>query len=738
MARRNPVPGRNLSQIFENAPSDFLREFLASCKTPDGDLLDPPDLETTAAGDTPNENLREFVDVLDPDVLGELDRLSSSVLELSEGKGITSLETVAANRLYNVDHDLFSEVPDPLCRSIWVHCRFPEVFQDAESFYAARRYRDHRKLYAAFEVDHDDLVELDRLTPDTDRLCRKLEELLELRAKATASVLELPQTTAHPPSLMVALRHPGALSSIRDHREDGNLKTYYYRPSHEAVLIYTPAQRKIEVCAESFSVRQQVANAFAEIALSQDLSAKPLTKRDFNLTRFRTSFDLELPDLDEAEITSATVVEAEMPLGNWARRLNLKVTRDEDIENAMTAYVRDASQMVRKFGFAKIVIAVGFVRRSDGKKATLRLQVSGGNTSNVQSQRDPFLRDLGFKLLAHWGLMDELHPLTDEEKARWFQFLLSLYDLPDDVVSGNFFSAAGVDPRRLMQSGFLTRKPRQVLVLIDDDDDGTAEGELQTGPRKGTLTEQGGFGEDRGVITDTNAISYGIDRRWLAEEILKLLGAALGVKSIEIETNHLTRLGAVHLKKGSVPVYLVRDLGNTKVLDALDIALRQKHKLGPGIVLAVSESAPKYLGPNVVVKLPTVLSRDGSDIEINWHEFQRQFDAGRTLIAASQLAQVIRHGANAGTLVLPGTDPLSLTSAIQLRFFEKLVTAAADGSGEVLTKVLMDGTGSDHPKNLFSPKMRDIVTGTYICHGSSNRYWRLRSGLRDLITDMED
>lgn len=736
MTRRKSGIGRNLSQIYELAQSKFLWEFLASCKTPDGHLLLPPEPRDVPAIDTQKEILREFLNRQDREVLAELDRLGGSVLELSEGKGITSLETVANNRLNNADHDLFIAAPDPLCRSILVHGHFPEVFRDAESFYAARRYRDHRRLYAAFEVDQVDPVELVDLIPDTDALCRKLENVLDLRAKATASVLELPGTSTHPPSLMIALRHPGALSSIRDHREDGILKTYYYRPSHEAVLIYTPGQRKIEVCAESFMVRRQVADAFAETTLEQDLSAKPLTKRDFNLERFRTSFDLDLPDLNEAEITNAAVVEAELPLGNWARRLNLKVTRDEDIEKAMGTYVQDASGLVRKFGFSKIVIAVGFVYRGDGKKGTLRLQVSGGNTSNVQSQRDPFLRDLGLQLLAFWGLMDELRPLTEAEEAGWFQFLLSLYDLPGDEVSGNFFSSAGVDPKRLVQSGFLSRKSRQVLVLIDDDDDGLTEGELATGPQKGTLRQEGGFGEERGVLPDTNALIYEIDRRWLAENILKLLGSALAAQTIEIETGHLASLGKLELNGGTVPVYLVRELGNTTVLNDLDIALRQKHKLGPGIVLAVCTHAPQYLGPNVVVRLSDILVPDEATVRIDRHELQRQFDAGRTLIAAAQVAQVIRHGAHAGTLIMPGADPLNLTSANQVVFFERLVTAAADGSGEVLTKVLTEGMGSDHPKNLFSPKMRDFVVDTYICHGSSNRYWRLRSGFRDLISGM--
>ncbi|MCZ0814379.1 hypothetical protein N5A93_19360 [Roseovarius sp. EGI FJ00037] len=331
--------------------------------------------------------------------------------------------------------------------------------------------------------------------------------------------------------------------------------------------------------------------------------------------------------------------------------------------------------------------------------------------------------------------MDELRPLSEDEKARWFQFLLSLYDLPGDEVSGNFFSAAGIDPERLVQGGILKRKPRQAVVLIDDDDDGVVEGELVTGPKKGTVKEQGGFGDERGVVRDANALVYKIDRRWLAEEVLKLVSVALDASAIDIETDHLTSLGTLVLKGETIPVYLVRELGDSKVLNDLDIAFRQKHKLGPGVVLSVSENAPRYLGPNVVIGLSSILMPGDDAVAIDLQELQRQFHGGRSLVASAQVAQVIRHGAHAGTLVIPGADALNLTTAYQVQFFEKLVTAATNGTGEVSTKFLMEGMGSDHPKNLFSPKVRDLVVGTYIQHGSSNRYWRLRSGVPDLLTE---
>lgn len=737
MVRTRSKFGRNLSQVVETVPAEFLRLFLASCRTPDDRLLMPPEIAMFAEEEEKKTALRDYLELQDREILGELDRLSASVLEMGEDKGATSLETVAAERLMNDDYNQFEEKQDALCRSIWVHSHFPDVFRDGESFHAARRYRDLRKLYAAFEVDHERLVDLDELNPDAEAMCRKLEAVFELKARATASVLDLPETSAHPRSLMIALRHPGALSSIQDHRSDGALKTYYYRPSREVVLIYTPEQKKVEVCAESFSVRGQVADIFAEVVIGQDLSTKPLTKRDFNLDRFRRSFELDLPDLEVAEVISASVIEAEVPLGSFRRRLNLKVTKTDSIEEAIDKYVRDRDRLIRRFGFTKIAIAVEFVRRSTGAKGTFRLQVSGGNTSNVQSQRDPFLRDLGFQLLSYWGLMDELRPLTESEEAQWFKFLLALYDLPGDEVNGSFFVAASVDPGRLVQGGFLSRKSRDELVLIDEDGIGPVEVEVSTGSHKGTVTERGPFGEERGPVDEINFVNFKIDRAWLCEKTLKLLGSGLGTNVIAIETEELADLGTISLNGEAVSVYFVRGLGDPKVVDDLEVELRQRHTSGLGIVLTASEFTQRYLGPNVVLSMLGILAANDTGVKLDMQAIENQFRARRSLVGSSQFAQVIRQSPNAASLFLPGEDPLSLTTANQILFFERLVMAATDGSGEVLTKVLMEGMGSDHPKQLFSPKMREIVIGTYICHGSSNRYWRLAAGVRDLISEAD-
>lgn len=724
MPRSKSKFGRNLKQLFDDAPTEYVRQLLSSCEAAEGTLLEPPPADMTTGEADQKEVLRHFLERQDGDLLSQLDGLSAGIIELSENKGVTSLETVAGQRLSNDDYEEYSDAPDALCRSIWMHSRFPAGFRDAESFYAVRRYRDHRKLYAAYEVNDEQVFEIGELPLEPDAMCRRLERALDLRARTIASILELPKTDAHPPSVMVALRHPGALSSIKDHRETGELKTYYYRPSREVVLIYTPEHKRIEVCAENFEIRGKVADIFAEVVLNQDLSAKPLTKRDFNLERFRSSFDLDIPDFDDAEILSASVVEAEMPLGHYGRRLNVKVTKDEDIDEVMQSYLQASDRLVRRFGFSKIAVAVEFVARSTGRKATLRLQISGGNTSNVQSLKDPFLRDLGFRLLSHWGLMDHLRPLTESEEARWFEFLLSLYDHPGDEVSGVFFTGAGVDPKRLLDGGYLSRKPRQVLVLVEDDT-GPMEGEFTTGATRDEVNEVGGFGEERGVVGDVAALKYQIDRQYLGEVIIKRLGSLFRSSTLEIEDDFLASLGQISLDGQKVPLYLVRRLGDTKVLDRLDVALRRRHLASLGVVLSASEHAPDYLGPNVVVNLRSVVAEVDGELQLDLAAVQRLYGAKRSLIGAAQIAQVIRHSPHAGVLILPRAKPLNLTSANQILIFERLVRAATDGSGEMLTKALMEGMGSDNPKQVFTPARWKVVHDRYLCHGSSNRYWRL-------------
>ncbi|TDX26256.1 hypothetical protein [Rhodovulum visakhapatnamense] len=724
MARKKSEFGPNLGSILQGAPAALVRQFLASFKRPDDTLLAPPEITEVTPDDQGKAALSSYLRSEDKEIIGLLEGIAGALLDMGQDKGATSLETVAGQRLQNVDYDQYESQPDLLCKSIWMRTVFPMHFHDAQSFYAARRYRERRTYYTCCEVDFDHASVADTDGIPDEKLCDAVQEALGLKGKVTASVLELPETANYPPSFMVALRHPGPLSSIDNHREEGGWTVHYYRPSHEAVLIYTPQLKKIEVASASSDVREKTSKVFAEVVLGRPPSAKPLTRREFNLERFRSSFDLDCPDLDDVEITMAAVVEAEVRLGSWGRRLNIKVTIKDKMEDVVQKYVSNSANLIRSFGFTKIAIAIGYTRRSDGKEGTFRVSISDGSSSDVQSMRDPFLRDLGFRLLEHWGITQNLRTLTDQERAQWFGFLLSLYDLPDDTVAGAFFISAGVDPARLVSARLIARKGRQLIGLAEDDDE-VVEVEQQTGPEPGTVRQTGSFGEADGLRLDTNAIEYGIDRAWLAETILKAIAGSLGISNIETINEFLVSLGPMALGERKVPLYLARRLADLKARESVETVLRSRHTAGPGLVLAVSDEPPQFLGPNVVIALRDLLLNDGSLGDLDREEMARRFEANRTLATSAQVAQVVRHTPRSGTLIIPGLEPLTLDGANQIQLFESLVEAATDGTGQRLTKVLMDGMGSDNPRQLFSSGAWAKAHPTYIRHGSSNRYWRL-------------
>jgi len=724
MARRKSEFGPNLGSILQGAPAALVRQFLASFKRPDDTLLAPPEITEGTTDDQGKAALSAYLRSEDKEIIGLLEGIAGALLDMGQDKGATSLETVAGQRLQNVDYDQYESQPDLLCKSIWMRTVFPMHFHDAQSFYAARRYRERRTYYTCCEVDFDHASVADTDGIPDEKLCDAVQEALGLKGKVTASVLELPETANYPPSFMVALRHPGPLSSIDNHREEGGWTVHYYRPSHEAVLIYTPQLKKIEVASASSDVREKTSKVFAEVVLGRPPSAKPLTRREFNLERFRSSFDLDCPDLEDVEITMAAVVEAEVRLGSWGRRLNIKVTIKDKMEDVVRKYVSNSANLIRSFGFTKIAIAIGYTRRSDGKEGTFRVSISDGSSSDVQSMRDPFLRDLGFRLLEHWGLTQNLRTLTDQERAQWFGFLLSLYDLPGDTVAGAFFNSAGVDPARLVSARLIARKGRQVIGLAEDDDE-VVEVEQQTGPEPGTVRQIGSFGEADGLRLDTNAIEYGIDRAWLVETILKAIAGSLGIRNIETINEFLVSLGPMALGERKVPLYLARRLADLKARESVETALRSRHTAGPGLVLAVSDEPPQFLGPNVVIALRDLLLNDGSLGDLDREEMARRFEANRTLATSAQVAQVVRHTPRSATLIIPGLEPLTLDGVGQIQLFESLVEAATDGTGQRLTKVLMDGMGSDNPRQLFSSGAWAKAHPTYIRHGSSNRYWRL-------------
>lgn len=733
MLRKSLSLGPETLGLIEDARVDLLHAVLT---VRDGDnepvfalAEDLPDLDDEDAVHAFRQHVTGVLCEFDPDELQPAERRSRRIRALATGKGVTSLESIVDKRLDDDEAIKFEQQPDELCRSIWAFLNVRDAFEDAESFHFARQFRELRKFYDAFAVDLETTVVLNAASIDEVALGARIKQVLDLKPgiSCTVKALDLPRTDAHPASVMLIVRHGGPLSSVYDHRNDGRRNAIYYRPPNEATLIYTPSLRQIEACADSPVVRQKVSDSFAEVALNHDISRKPLTWKRYNLTRFRSSLRLEPPAINGYEISFARVLEAEVRLGQWRRKLQLKVTIADDIEEVADRYLGARNIFRRAEAFSRIGIAVVYNRVGDVTERTLNVTISGTKSCNLQSNSDPDERSLGFALLQEWGILSAFRQIDPSDLRAMFAELVQMHDRVEEEVTGQYLRELGLDPGRLIEGGLLERRDRQDVVLIDDDDiDG--EGAIKPSDKEGVVRSVGPFGEDAGARPASDLEKYAINAQWLHETILQLLKPLLNKRGSQVIDQDLTLLGAMQIGGAEMPLYFGRRLDDLKTVERLDLALRARNQAGVGIVLAASAEMPSYLGPNLVVPLLSNLSPEDEEFVLSRGGLELAFRSNFALARGGATPQVLRSGRQSATLHVPGKYALSLLGKEQIDIFERLVAAQKAGSPDVQVKQLMDGLGSRSPQQAFRSKTWESIRDVYIAKGEKRGYWRLVVG----------
>lgn len=724
MARRATSIGPSALRLIEDAPISLLRAVLAASEGENEPTLPLP---ASAEGQGEVEFREAILDALgglDREDLRPLEDRCLRILNLSEGKGVSSLDTLADQHMGDEDHERYLSQLDSLCRSIWTYLSFRDVFEDAESFHFARRYRDYGRLYDAFEVDLDDAVPADWGSIDETVLAARITEVLELKTTCTVRGVDLPATDHYPASVMLIVRHSGPLSSVHDHREDGRRRIIYFRPPNEATLIFTPTTRQIEICADSPAVRQKVGSCFAQAALGHDVSRKPLAWKHYDLSRFRSSLTLPLPNVEGFEILLARVLDVELRLGNWTRKLSLRVTIDDEIGEVATRYLGGNSVVQRANGFSRVSIAVRYHRLGDEKPRTLNITISGAKACNLQSNRDPEQRGLGYALLQAWRIMHAYKQVQPTEWRTMFPRLVRLFDRAEDEVTGEYLREAGLDAKRLIEAGLLERRGRHEVVLIDEYN---TDSEVTVGPssKPGMVRMTGLFGEVLGERSAGDLEVYRLNPEWLHESLVGVIKPLLSVRALQVLDSDLTLLGSMQIDRQNVPVYFARHLDDHKAINRLDLLLRGYSTSGFGIVLSASPELPSSLGPNVVVPILSHLSDADDEPLLSRGGIELAFRSGRSLAMGGSTPTVRRYGAQSGTLYVPGKPPLHLVGANQITLFERLVEAHLAGSPDVKASTLTEGAESRSPQHCFRIADWRSILGAYITKGVKKGYWRL-------------
>ena len=714
--------GHSLHRLLESAPLASLQSFLATVD--DGQVAaifaDLPWGEEARENAVPplREQLLGLSNELQADVAVPLDRHAQRILTLAEKQGGNILQRIA-EKLRHPHTQVWEEQLDGVGRTLWLYQHQADLFDEAETLFFADHYRNYGKLYDAYELDADHPVPFTWTDEIKESLEARLQSRLQLNGRCTVSHLEVTGEDADGDARvqhLLIVRHGGPLSSVAEYREtDGSRGERYYRPLHEATLLYSPRDGLLEVYSDSPGVRQQVASCFAEIGLQIDLSDKPLTLKQYNLSRFMASLQLHIPSIPGFDIGQVGIVEIDVKTDNPKHRTGLKVTLDDDFESVANRIYGPGHLFRHASCLAKMVIAVRYTSHGDGKTRTLNIHLSDPNRCNLRSNQDPVQRELGYALLKAWDILQTIRVLTVDDERALFPALLELYDQGHSELPGQFFQQRGLDLESLTDGGFIERRGRFTTLRVETGDL-EQEVPVRSAGKPGWLVYDDPVNGLPVEIPVANMDKYTIRSEWLEEMILRRLKPCLARTALAKLDDDLTFLGYIQVGEDRVPCYLARQLARPATLQRLDIQLRAMNARGVGLVLAAGREYPLCLGANVITALPDLLATETADDLIDMGRLSSLYQHSKQLARGGMVVELVKKDAYSATLYIPGKPPLNLTGGKMIAFIQALVKAYKSGVPAVATKQLMAAAGSDSgtPRRLFGEKLWASIDQVYV------------------------
>jgi hypothetical protein len=703
MARNVFRNGASLYRVIENSPIKHLKAFLLQADENFKSAYDA--VEGVFAGAQDDETVRTQLLTELTGLPGEkaepVEVECQRVLQLAETKGPTSLQTIVDRQLNHEQCMEFSDQPDDLAKSLWAHVHHRQAFDDAVSFKAIRSWRNADRLFAAFNVDLDGSDnKLGSEDIDTDKLSDAVGKKFKTTRAITISVIDLPRNADYPPSVLVIVRFAGQQASMATHGERGERRIIYFLPQDEAILIYTPADERIEVAATRAIVRNTVAECFATATLGHDVSTKPLTSAAYETHRFLTTMDLALPELDGFTVFSAKVVDIELRIENWQSRLAIKVGGNTDMATLVERYLSPGHVLRRALGVSRILMAVTYARSGEGPPKVLEIMISDGNRCSLNSERDPVVRKFGRRLLEAWEIVRAFRDLDKSDAIDLLPVMVELWDLDQTTQRGGFFSTRGIATKPL-EDAWLIRRKEVEPKLTEEEDDPEVDGP--------TLS-------DRTIYT--------IDLEWMHERLLATLKGIVDANNIQELSSGLAFLGIMQIDDRDVPCYLARGLDVMKIFLTIDERLRARAGAGPGIVFTGRSGGPTLIGANVVIPLISKTAV-GVKLGVSRDAIESAFRAGRSLaLGAGTLELIEDEDGVAGRLYVPGSDPLDVFGEHPIRAFRLLVDAAKKGLPGVASGKLIEGSGSGGFQQMISTKRWPVVEA-YL-EKIDGRRWKLK------------
>lgn len=694
---------RSLQTVIENASPESLRGFFfqddENFVAIASEIAEPfKPLEEEDNEENRNAVIAAIND-MKPEVTLPVEIEAQRVLLLTNGKGPSALKVIAEEELSNEEYEAAFAQLGELAVALHVHAHHRRAFDDAVSFRNARLWRDG-KLYSAFDVDLEHPKPVDANAIPKEKLLAAVRLRLKLSVDCGMSVVDLPATEAYEPSVLVIIRIPKDITGIPEHLDNGGRRLRFLRPQKEVLLIYTPVEQRIEICADTAPERALVSECFATEVLGHDVSTKPLTWVNYDLSQFFRTLTLAPPAVPGFLVDKTALVEIEMRLARWKQRLRLSVPFGDEIEKTAQSYLAPARVLQRASGISRAVIAVRYRREESDPPSLLEITISDRNRCSLLSDPDPELRRLGRTLLTEWKIQHPFRDLSSGELGDFLPLLLELHDRGEHKVAATFFSERKSDPGRLVEAKLIVQKDFDDSVIDDFDD------------------------ED--IPPAKDRMLYAISTEWLEQRIIEALQSVLSTPGKQEITTRLFFIGSMSIDGKDVPCYLARGLGEQKWFVDAEVQLRMRSGAGPGIVFCGKDPGWKCIAANLIMTLPPATDGSAGFARLDKGYVETFFRSNLGLaLGGTALTLVENADGESGTLHVPGKPELPLFSEQQVHCFRLLVDAKKKGLPGVKTRDLIAGSKSSGIQQMLGKKRWPVFQGYIEDLGQS--WWGLKT-----------
>lgn len=700
MPRQARRIGPSLMHVLENSDPAHLKQYL---EQPEANFNAVAALSRDVGmdGETSfQDRMKSALSSLSPEDLEPIETESQRVSLLADGKGPDSCPPVLKRHLTGEDFDAWNSQPDDLCRAIWLHVKHRKAFDDCVAFRNAREWRQAEHFFSAMEVPLDDSFGFASDDVPEDALLIAIQKKLKLSKRCGICVFDLPRNKSYPASVMAIVRHGGRQSSVAEHPDDASRRLHYFLPQDEVVLIFTPSSQRLEVCAQTAAVRNAVAETFASVALRHDISKKPLMSANYDTSRFLQTLELDAPDVPGFLIERASITEIELRVGQWERRIKLRVPVDDDISHFVEQTIGQKRGLRRALGVSRVAIAVRFTRTGKDVAELLEFAISDRNRCNLNANVDGELQHFGRTLLSHWGVMQPFRDLDDGEISASLPMLAEMYDLGDDKVSAQFLEKRGVNPKRFVEAGLLMRHSAEPILVEDFD------AELDELPAE-------------------SRIIYQVKQGWLEQRLTEALQGLIDPRAKGPAGKDLVGIGTAKFGDQRVPCYLCRGLSDTARFMQMDGRFRLDTSSLPGIVFTGKDIGWEHVGPHVVIPIMTEGDLPRSAKQLRPTEIEAAYRNG--LAAALGAAKVSLEPGPDKQLILkiPGLMPLPVNGEHQQNCIRLLVEDHKRGGGGVETTKLLGTSTSQSVGQLFGTRW-GVINGQYV-RNVRRKIWALNA-----------